>query len=46
MPGPLYRFLAADHACLDLLLQKLFAQRENVGLDAYARFRAGYVLQE
>jgi hypothetical protein len=41
MSGPLYRFLADDHARLDLLLQQAFARRDNVDLVAYARFRAG-----
>ena len=41
MPGPLYRFLADDHERLDRLLKKAFAERGNVDLDAYAKFRAG-----
>lgn len=41
MPGPLYRFLADDHARLDRLLEEAFAERENVDRDAYAQFRAG-----
>jgi hypothetical protein len=41
MAGPLYRFLADDHARLDRLLEKAFAEREKIDLVAYARFRAG-----
>ena len=40
MSGPLYRFLADDHARLDLLLQSAFGHDE-IDQVAYAHFRAG-----
>jgi hypothetical protein len=40
MSGPLYRFLADDHARLDLLLQSAFGHDEMDQV-AYAHFRAG-----
>lgn len=39
--GPVYRFLADDHARLDLLLQRAFADSERIDLQAYGEFRSG-----
>ena len=39
--GPVYRFLADDHARLDLLLQRAFADPERIDLHAYSQFRLG-----
>jgi hypothetical protein len=39
--GPIYRFLADDHARLDALLQHAFARGDRIDLEAYAQFRAG-----
>jgi hypothetical protein len=41
MPGPLYHFLAHDHARLDGLLQRAAADAGAINHDAYAAFRAG-----
>jgi Hemerythrin HHE cation binding domain len=41
MPGPLYRFLADDHARLDGLLQRAVADAGEINHAAYAEFRAG-----
>jgi hypothetical protein len=41
MPGPLYRFLAEDHARLDGLLQSAMTVAGTVNRAAYAEFRAG-----
>ena len=40
-PGPLYRFLADDHARLAGLLEQLPGQQDIAGEAAYVRFRAG-----
>ena len=39
--GPIYRFLAADHARLDALLQRAFADPNQIDLESYGQFRAG-----
>lgn len=39
--GPVYRFLADDHARLDLLLQRAFADPDQIDLHAYSEFRSG-----
>jgi hypothetical protein len=39
--GPVYRFLADDHARLDLLLQRAFADPNQIDLHAYSQFRSG-----
>jgi hypothetical protein len=39
--GPVYRFLADDHARLDLLLQRAFADPNQIDLQAYSEFRSG-----
>ena len=39
--GPVARFLAADHARLDALLQRAVAQPRTIDRAAYAEFRAG-----
>jgi hypothetical protein len=39
--GSIYRFLAADHARLDALLQRAFVDPNRVDLEAYGQFRAG-----
>ena len=39
--GPVYRFLADDHARLDLLLQRAFADRDQIDLQACSEFRSG-----
>jgi hemerythrin HHE cation binding domain-containing protein len=39
--GPIYRFLAADHARLDALLQHAFANPNQIDLESYGQFRAG-----
>ena len=39
--GPIYRFLAADHARLDALLRRAFADPNQIDLEAYGQFRAG-----
>jgi hypothetical protein len=41
MPGDIYRFLTADHARLDALLQRAAASPEAIEPSAYAEFRAG-----
>jgi hypothetical protein len=41
MPGPLYRFLADDHARLDGLVQRAVADAGAINHAAYAEFRAG-----
>ena len=38
---PVYRFLADDHARLDLLLQRAFADPNRIDLQAYSEFRSG-----
>jgi hypothetical protein len=39
--GPIYRFLAGDHARLDALLHGAFADPDRIDLQAYGQFRAG-----
>ncbi|HET9881812.1 MAG TPA: hemerythrin domain-containing protein [Candidatus Binatia bacterium] len=39
--GPVYRFLADDHARLDVLLQRAFADPDQIDLHAYSEFRSG-----
>ena len=39
--GPVYRFLADDHARLDLLLQRAFTDPERIDLHAYSELRSG-----
>lgn len=39
--GPIYRFLAGDHARLDVLLQRAFTDPNRIDLEAYGQFRAG-----
>jgi len=39
--GPIYRFLAGDHARLDALLQRAFADPNQIDLESYSQFRAG-----
>jgi hypothetical protein len=39
--GAVYRFLADDHARLDLLLQRAFADPDQIDLQAYSEFRSG-----
>jgi hypothetical protein len=39
--GPIYGFLAGDHARLDALLQRAFADSNQIDLEAYGEFRAG-----
>jgi hypothetical protein len=39
--GPIYRFLAGDHARLDALLHGAFADPNQIDLQAYGQFRAG-----
>jgi Hemerythrin HHE cation binding domain len=41
MPGPLYRFLAEDHARLDGLLQRAMTEAGTVNRTVYAEFRTG-----
>ena len=41
MSGPLYRFLAADHARLDALLRRAIAVPGDIDRAAYAEFRSG-----
>ena len=41
MPGGIYRYLADDHARLDALLRRAFANSEEIDLEAYELFRAG-----
>jgi hypothetical protein len=41
MSGPLFRFLAEDHARLDALLQRAASSPGQVDRAAYAEFRAG-----
>jgi hypothetical protein len=36
--GPVDRFLADDHARLDLLLQRALADPERIDLEAYSEF--------
>ncbi len=37
----IYRFMAADHARLDALLQRVFADPDQIDLKSYGQFRAG-----
>ena len=39
--GPVYRFLADDHARLDVLVQRAFADPDQIDLHAYGQFRSG-----
>ena len=39
--GPVYRFLADDHARLDVLLQRAFADPDQIDLHASSEFRSG-----
>lgn len=39
--GPIYRLLAGDHARLDALLRRAFANPNQVDLESYGQFRAG-----
>ena len=39
--GPVYRFLADDHARLDLLLRRAFSEQDQIDLHAYSQFRSG-----
>ena len=39
--GSIYRFLSGDHARLDALLQRAFADPNRTDLEAYGQFRAG-----
>ena len=39
--GPIYRFLAGDHTRLDLLLQRAFANPNQIDFESYGQFRAG-----
>lgn len=39
--GPVYRLLTDDHARLDLLLQRAFADPDQIDLQAYSEFRSG-----
>jgi hypothetical protein len=41
MQGPVYRFLAEDHDRLDELFRKAAADRDDIDMEAYARFRSG-----
>lgn len=41
MPGPIHRFLAADHRRLDVLLDRATAHPDSIDHSAYAQFRAG-----
>jgi hypothetical protein len=41
MPERLYRFLADDHARLDVLLRRAETSSPDTGRSAYAEFRAG-----
>ena len=41
MPGPLFRFLASDHARLDGLLRRAMTEASMIDRAAYAEFRAG-----
>jgi len=41
MQGPIYRYLAEDHDRLDELFTQAAADRENVDMHAYAKFRSG-----
>jgi hypothetical protein len=41
MSGPLYRFMAEDHARLDGLLQSAMTEASTIDCAAYAAFRAG-----
>jgi hypothetical protein len=41
MPGEIYRFLSADHARLDALIERADANPTAIELLAYAEFRAG-----
>ena len=40
-PGPIARFLAADHARLDALLERALSRPGEVDLAAFGEFRAG-----
>ncbi|MBS0182979.1 MAG: hemerythrin domain-containing protein [Nitrospira sp.] len=40
-PGPVTRFLAEDHRCLEQLLQTACASADHVAREAYDHFRAG-----
>lgn len=39
--GAIHRFLSADHARLDALLQRAFADPNHIAFEAYGQFRAG-----
>ena len=39
--GPVYRFLVDDHARLDLLLRRAFADTDRIDRHAYGEFRSG-----
>lgn len=41
MAGPLHQFFAVDHARLHALLERAFADPENLDRAAYSEFRAG-----
>jgi len=41
MPGPLYHFLAGDHARLDGLLREIISRQGTIDHNADAQFRAG-----
>ena len=41
MPGPLFCFLAGDHARLDGLLRRAMTEASTIDRAAYAEFRAG-----
>jgi hypothetical protein len=41
IPGPLFCFLASDHARLDGLLRRAMTEASTVDRAAYAEFRAG-----
>jgi hypothetical protein len=41
MPGQIYRFLAGDHARLDLLLQRAVTEAGAIDRASYVEFRAG-----
>jgi hypothetical protein len=41
MSGPIFRFLAADHARLDGLLQRAATDPDHIDLRLYSEFRAG-----
>ena len=41
MDGPIYRFLADDHARLDALLRRATAVPDHIDAESYSAFRAG-----